>query len=52
MRRDTEYITQRRLEIKFPGERRRGRSQRLLVKEEIELFGVKEEQAGDRVRWR
>ena len=54
-RRDSEYIGRRMLSFDLPGRRRsRGRPKRRfrdVVKEDMKVAGVREEDAGDRVRW-
>ena len=54
-RRDSEYIGRRMLRMELPGRRSRGRPKRTfmdVVKEDMKLAGVREEEAEDRVRWR
>ncbi|KAL7841080.1 hypothetical protein SRHO_G00247710 [Serrasalmus rhombeus] len=55
LRRNSGYIGQRMLEMELPGRRRRGRPQRRfmdVVKVDMEMVGVKVEEAVDRARWR
>ncbi|KAF7655893.1 hypothetical protein LDENG_00048720, partial [Lucifuga dentata] len=54
-RRDSEHIGRRMLRLELPGRRPRGRPKRRfmdVVKEDMKLVGVREEEAEDRVRWR
>ncbi|KAF7667879.1 hypothetical protein LDENG_00044320 [Lucifuga dentata] len=54
-RRDSERIGRRMLKLELPGRRPRGRPKRRfmdVVKEDMKLAGVREEEAEDRVRWR
>ena len=54
-RRDSEYISGRMMRLELPGRRSRGRPKRRfmdVVKEDMKLVGVREEDADDRVRWR
>ncbi|KAK2899617.1 hypothetical protein Q8A73_012746 [Channa argus] len=54
-RRNCEYIGRRMLRLELPGRRSRGRSKRRfmdVVREDMKLVGVSEEDAEDRVRWR
>ena len=54
-RRDSEYIGNRMLRLELPGKRPRGRPKRRfmdVVKEDMKVVGVREEDAKDRVRWR
>ncbi|KAK2891434.1 hypothetical protein Q8A73_017099 [Channa argus] len=54
-RRNCEYIGRRMLRLELPGRRSRGRPKRRfmdVVREDMKLVGVSEEDAEDRVRWR
>ncbi|KAF7669317.1 hypothetical protein LDENG_00206530, partial [Lucifuga dentata] len=54
-RRDSEHIGRRMPRLELPGRRPRGRPKRKfmdVVKEDMKLVGVREEEAEDRVRWR
>ncbi|KAF3697472.1 hypothetical protein EXN66_Car013152 [Channa argus] len=54
-RRNCEYICRRMLRLELPGRRSRGRAKRRfmdVVREDMKLVGVREEDAEDRVRWR
>ncbi|KAF7658937.1 hypothetical protein LDENG_00005840 [Lucifuga dentata] len=54
-RRDSEHIGRRMLRLELPGRRPRGRPKRRfmdVVKEDMKLVGMREEEAEDRVRWR
>ncbi|KAK2875054.1 hypothetical protein Q8A73_024333, partial [Channa argus] len=54
-RRNCEYIGRRMLRLELPGRRSRGRPKRRfmdVVREDMKLVGVREEDAEDRVRWR
>ncbi|XP_062865903.1 uncharacterized protein LOC134328668 [Trichomycterus rosablanca] len=54
-RRDSEYIGRRMLDMQLPGKRQRGRPKRRYmdaVREDMEVVGVRTEDAVDRVRWR
>ena len=54
-RRDSEYIGRRMLSFELPGRRPRGRPKRRfidVVKEDMKVVGVREEDTEDRVRWR
>ena len=54
-RRDSQYIDRRMMRLERPGRRSRGRPKRRfmdVVKEDMKLVGVREEDAEDRVRWR
>jgi len=54
LRRETEYIGRRMLEMDLPGRRRRGRPKRRYmdaVKEDLNEVGASVEDAGDRMRW-
>ncbi|KAF3697499.1 hypothetical protein EXN66_Car013179 [Channa argus] len=54
-RRNCEYISRRMLRLELPGRRSRGRAKRRfmdVVREDMKLVGVREEDAEDRVRWR
>ena len=54
-RRNCEYISRRMLRLELPGRRSRGRPKRRfmdVVREDMKLVGVREEDAEDRVRWR
>ncbi|KAF7654546.1 hypothetical protein LDENG_00068520 [Lucifuga dentata] len=49
------HIGRRMLRLELPGRRPRGRPKRRfmdVVKEDMKLVGVREEEAEDRVRWR
>ena len=55
LRRDSEYIGRRILSFELPGRRPRGRPKRRfmdVVKVDMKVVGVREEDAEDRVRWR
>ena len=55
LRRDSEYIGRRMLSFELPGRRPRGRPKRRfmdVVKVDMKVVGVREEDAEDRVRWR
>ncbi|OKP64685.1 hypothetical protein A8A03_01925 [Escherichia coli] len=54
-RRDSEYIGKRMLRLELPGRRPRGRPKRRfldVVKEDMRIVGVGEEDTEDRVEWR
>ena len=54
-RRDSEYIGRRMLRMELPGRRPRGRPKRRfmdVVKEDMRVVGVREDEAEDRVRWK
>ena len=54
-RRDSEYIGRRMLSCELPCRRPRGRPKRRfmdVVKEDMKLVGVREEDTGDRLRWK
>ena len=54
LRRDSEYIGRRILSFELPGRRPRGRPKtrfRDVVKVDMKVVGVREEDAEDRVRW-
>ena len=54
-RRDCEYIGRKMMRLKLPGRRPRGRPKRTcmdVVKEDLKLVGVREEDPKDRARWR
>ncbi|KAK2896145.1 hypothetical protein Q8A73_015633 [Channa argus] len=54
-RRNCDYIGRRMLRLELPGRRSRGRPKRRfmdVVREDMKLVGVSEEDAEDRVRWR
>ena len=54
-RRDSEHIGRRMLSFELPGRRPRGRPKRRfmdVVKEDMKVVGVREEDAKDRARWR
>ncbi|KAF7651093.1 hypothetical protein LDENG_00116160 [Lucifuga dentata] len=55
VQRDSEHIGRRMLRLELPGRRPRGRPKRRfmdVVKEDMKLVGVREEEAEDRVRWK
>ena len=55
LRRDSEYISGRMRRLELPGRRSSGKPKRGImdvVKEDMKLFGVREEDAENRVRWR
>ncbi|KAF3701774.1 hypothetical protein EXN66_Car017462 [Channa argus] len=54
-RRNCEYIGRRMVRLELPGSRSRERTKRTftdVVREDMKLVGVREEDAEDRVRWR
>ena len=54
-RRDSEYISRKMMRLELPGRRPRGRPKRRfmdVVKEDMKLVGVRDEDEEDRVRWR
>ena len=54
-RRESEYNGRRKMRLELPGWRSRGRPKRRFmdaVQEDMKLFGVREEDVEDRVRWR
>ena len=54
-RRDVEYIGRRLMKMEVPGRRKRGRPKRRfrdVVKEDMQVVGVSEQDAEDRNRWK
>ena len=55
MRRDKEYVGRKMIEMKLPGQRKRGRPKRRflnLVKDDMQEVGAKETDVEDRTVWR